>query len=264
MEGVATLVDDPELRVRTKFNPRTQKMDIRLIQHKSPVIENEKGEVSFQVLVDETELHTLPLIIQRERKRRRLPPATEQEMSEILDRASRTVTVRQNPNVLFNLTVKFKYLEHSLLKIIYELAFLWLGETYLDDPRASELRSAVTSADPAIAQTLMGYCGDAGSSDLFPLWLPHRAHHLAFATVINERIAICLRIFDIFAATAWITADANRYLNGTDGRDVLRFLTIDASTRKMLSSPFLDEVMRVVRKKGESQTVGAVPDPLCL
>jgi hypothetical protein len=31
----------------------------------------------------------------------------------------------------------------GIFKIAYELAFLWLGESYLDDPMAAKLRSAV-------------------------------------------------------------------------------------------------------------------------
>ena len=45
------------------------------------------------------------------------------------------------------------------MKIAYELAFLWLGESRLDDPLAVELRDAILKDDIDSTNSLARYVG---------------------------------------------------------------------------------------------------------
>ena len=89
------------------------------------------------------------------------------------------------------------HLPHAMSKIAYELAFLWLGESYFDDPLAQELRASIATRDPAAMDRF--FIADKFISH----WAPHEAHHLAYAhlNMIANRLLIAIRIFDLLEAT---------------------------------------------------------------
>jgi hypothetical protein len=131
-----------------------------------------------------------------------------------VQKCTENITTTENPGVLIEPTFSFAYLRHVMIKIAYEFAFLWLGETYLDDPSAAELRAAISKPDLASTDGVLGYVGDAQGCDAFNFWTPNEAHHLAYASVINRRIAIAIRVFDIHAAVILVTNDAAPLLSG--------------------------------------------------
>jgi len=132
-----------------------------------------------------------------------------------------------------------------MMKIAYELAFLWLGELYLDDPLAAELRAAI--CDPEIASTdnLAGYVGEAETCSAFKCWTPHEAHHLAYAQVVAGHVMISVRVFDIYAAAVAVTREAGRYFQSSADYDKLRFLAIDAVSGKTVEISFGQESRRI-------------------
>ncbi len=56
----------------------------------------------------------------------------------------------EHPEVFYRLKFDMASIRRGILKIAYELAFLWLGESYLDDPMAAILRSVVRDGADAI------------------------------------------------------------------------------------------------------------------
>jgi hypothetical protein len=158
-----------------------------------------------------------------------------------------------------------------MIKIAYELAFLWLGEAYLDDRSAAELRAAIMDQDIASTDGVLGFVGYAQGCDAFNFWIPNRAHHLAYSTVINERsatgiirrIAIAVRVFDIYAAVIPVTNEAAHYLRGVpDDLAMLRFVVIDAISGKMHNTHFQDEQHRLAAAMRATQRFPPFPDPL--
>ena len=49
----------------------------------------------------------------------------------------------ERPEVLHKLAVDLRDYQRAVCKIIYELAYLWLGDAYLDDPIALQLRNTI-------------------------------------------------------------------------------------------------------------------------
>jgi len=148
----------------------------------------------------------------------------------------------------------FAYLRHAMIKTAYELAFLWLGESYLDDPSAVNLRKAICTADPASTDQYPAWVGDAEDCGAFEFWSADRRQHLAYALANrDDGIAIAVLVFDIHAAIVWVTKDANTYLGGPTANAKLRFLAIDPESRSLRNVPFMEEMGRIAAEKMANQ-----------
>jgi len=146
--GEGKLVGESAGRIQTTFDKMTGKLVHRKLHHATDVILPD-GQKVRRVTVDIQDKEQIPKIIQRERKRHGLPPLSENEL--VIEARKSTVETIEQPNLLMDVQVSFAYLQHAVLKIAYELAFLWLGEAYLDDPLAASLRAAILSTDLASA-----------------------------------------------------------------------------------------------------------------
>ena len=149
-----------------------------------------------------------------------------------------------------------------MIKIAYELAFLWLGDAYLDDPKAAELRAAICKPDPLSTAGLPGYYGDAMGCKAFKHWIPHEEHHLAYSAVVNNCIAVAVRIFDLYAAVVPITNDATQYLKHPDDSAILRFIAIDSVSGRIHDTSCMDEIKRIAALMAKEERFPPFPDPL--
>ncbi len=149
-----------------------------------------------------------------------------------------------------------------MIKIAYELAFLWLGEDYIDDPSAADLRNAICSDDPSSMDKLPAYVADAEGFEAFKLWPASETEHLAYAFVGDDGIAIAVRVFNIHAAFVWVTKETARFLSGQNTGQKLRFIRMDALSGKMLDIPVMDEFGRIAAEIVANAHAGT-PKPVC-
>jgi hypothetical protein len=259
--GQAKLIGRTADRVQTTFNKATGKLDTRQLYHVVDVITPD-GRKARQVTLDARDKDQLPKIMKRERKRHGLPPRSDEELAAAA--ANYTTTVVEHPLIQIQLSVSFAYLRHAMFKIAYELAFLWLGDVYLIDPLAQELRAAICHPDVASTDKLAGYIGEAENCDIFgKFWTPHEEHHLAYATnLMGSAIVIGVRVFDIYAAAIVVSYDPKRYLHGTADQMKLRFLAVDAITGRTIDTPFHVESSRLARLMSTRGYLPPFPDPL--
>jgi HNH endonuclease len=241
--GEATVIGQAASRIRTTIDKATGKLDHRQLYHASEVVRPD-GQKVRQITIDARDKGQIPTIIQRERKRHGMRPLSSEELavaaSNYVEREVR------NPLIKLTLNTSFAYLRHAMFKIVYELAFLWLGDPYLADPLAMDLRTAIRSADVASTDNLIGYVGEAEEcTSLNDLWTPHKAHHLAFASIVANQVVICARVFDIYAAGIVVSRDPDRYFRSPADAAKLRFLAIDSVSGKTLDSPFAHESRRI-------------------
>lgn len=258
--GVASMAGNPDRKVHTTFNEASGQLDIRTIPHETDVVLPD-GTKARQVTIDERDKGQIPKIIQRIRKRHDLPPLTKDQMeSEQKKYNEESLITDQRPQIVKTFTYSFAFLRHAIIKIAYELACLWLGDDYLDDPTAAELRAAIRAEDPSSTDGLPGYVGPADGCDVFPQWLPNADHHLAYSTVTHACIGIAVRIFDVYAAVVWVSRDVSRYshLNG----NALRFLVIDAATGAIHNTPMEQELHRLALLMSKHKRLPPFPDPL--
>ena len=259
--GEAKLIGQTADRVQTTFNKVTGKLDTRQLYHATDVVTPD-GKKARQITLDARDVDQIPKIIRRERKRHSLTPLSDEELAA----AARdyTTAVVETPLVQISLSISFAHLRHAMIKIAYELAFLWLGEIYLNDPLAIELRAAIFNPDIASTDKVAGYVGEAENCDVFnKFWLRHEEHHLAYATILaGKDVVICVRIFDIYAAAIVVSHDPGRYVGGIADQAKLRFLAIDSVTGRTINTSFDEESRRIAAVMTTQRCLPPFPDPL--
>ena len=257
--GDHKLIGPAANRIRTKLNKATGKLDIRQLHHAADVVLPD-GKKVRQITIDARDRDQIPKIIKRERKRHGLPSLSEEMLAAEAEKF--TVNTVESPLVLVNISVSFAYLRHAMIKIAYELAFLWLGEAYLSDPLAIELREAICKEDLASTDELVGYVGEAQPCTAFNFWTPHEAHHLAYSSVVADTVVVAVRVFDIYAAAIVISREPGRYFQNPADTTKLRFLAIDSVSRKTINTTFDAESRRICALMTAFQRVPPFFDPL--
>jgi HNH endonuclease len=242
--GDASLVGAAANRVQTTFDEASGKLDTRQLYHAADMIASD-GTRFRQITIDERDKNQIPTIIQRERRRHGLRPLTEDELTAAA--ADYSIVTVDKPVVRLDLKFSFAYLRHAMIKIAYELAFLWFGEDYLSDPLAEELRAAILSPDVASTDEVVGYVGETSDSDGFgQFWLPDEGHHLAYSNIIAGMGAVvCVRIFDIYAAAIVVSRNPGCYIMKPVDRVKLRFLAIDSVDGRTILATFDEESGRL-------------------
>jgi hypothetical protein len=240
--GPARLAEDPDQKVLVAFNKTTGRLDTRAIPRIVNVVMPD-GTKGAKIVVDERDVDQIPKLIQRARRKAGFPPVSAEQTA--VDIQMTTKIAIDNPKLLMRKSYDFSYVRHAMIKIAYELAFLWLGEAYLDDPSAAELREAICAPDPNSTDRLPVFTSDE-AFEAFYLWPEEKTNHLAFAFAGDDGIAIAVRIFDAHAAVVWVTKDAARYLSCQDAQSKLRFLSINPATAQMVDVPMEDEWRRIV------------------
>jgi len=178
-----------------------------------------------------------------------MPP---DELAIEVAKATQNITTTSPIPIRKDLNISFAFLRHAMMKIAYELAFLWLGESYLDDPLAEQLRTAICATDLASTDGIPGYVGEVKGCKPLEIWTPHPAHHLAYATsLLDRQIVVAVRIFDIQAAVLAVSNEPQRHLKMPNylvpNDPKLRFMVIDSVSGQMLQTSFAEEQQRLVQ-----------------
>ncbi|GAN72834.1 hypothetical protein Apmu_0033_07 [Acidiphilium multivorum AIU301] len=257
--GKVKLVGQTADQAHVTFNKETGQLDTRQLKHVAETVTPD-GQKMLQITLDERDKDQLPKIIARERKRRGLPPLSEEQLASQTNNF--TTTTVDHPLIQINQSISFAFLRHAMMKIAYELAFLWLGELYLDDPVAAELRTAICSPELTSTDKIAGYVGVAEDCDAFKCWTPHEEHHLAYANVVAGNVMISVRVFDIYAACIVVSREAGRYFQSHAHDEKLRFLAIDAVSGKTVETSFGQETQRIATAMTAFQRLPPFWDPL--
>jgi hypothetical protein len=203
--------DDPSLRIKLRINPQTTKLEGKIFPRIRP-IESDEGNPGLDIAIDTNDTATLlklPDIIQRARKKRGFRALTDDEMTAQI----RTVTSNEK-----EITSRIKHsiyfdddkLRRAIYKIAYELSCLWRGDIYLEDEDAQLLREAISSDEVDSLRKIAGKVTAEEQSKLFPYWTSDKNSHLAYSFCVGNDLAICVRIFNLFAAIVYVTPEDRR------------------------------------------------------
>jgi len=244
LEGVGRLSNAPEHRVEVKFDKRTQKLVMRVIPHTADIIMPD-GSKACKITIDEKDALQLPKIIQRKRKQHGVPLLSPEDLQKEIKRFKESTKTVENPALHFERSYSFAFVRHAMIKIAYELAFLWLGEEYIDDPSAEKLRNAVCANDPSSTDKLSAHVTNAEGFAAFKLWPANETEHLAYAIVVDDGIGIAVRVFNIHASFVWVTKKPKRFLSEKNANQRLRFIRMNAVEKKKQDIPMIDELRRI-------------------
>ncbi|WP_265589650.1 HNH endonuclease [Gluconobacter cadivus] len=257
--GKAQLIGQTADQVHITFDKERGQLDTRQLKH---VIESvmPDGKKGLQITLDKRDQDQIPKIINRERRRHGLPPLPEQEIASHIENL--TINKVEKPIIKINHSIDFAFIRHSILKIAYELAFIWLGESYLDDPIATELRTSIYSPELTATDNIKGYVGPAEYCNAFKNWLPHEDHHLAYAYIAEGNVFVSVRVFDIWGASIVVSCNSDKYFKLPIDNKKLRFLVIDAANRKTIETSFEEEIQRLVASMCALKRLPPFEDPL--
>jgi hypothetical protein len=240
--GLGTLSSDPNQRVKIVREPGIERQMPQLL-HKSERIKFDDGTETIRITIDASQADQLGKIIERARKRAGLPALSETELQAAVEIARAQVETVERPEVLYNPSFDLILYRKAIYKIVYELAWLWLGDEYLDDPIASKLRSVILrdgGEEQLRGQILIGEFAPFDK-----LWKDEPNAHIGFADQVGPRIAISVRIFDMMYGVIGVTEESSRYQNVPDGM----FFCCDPQTGKTRSTTLAQELMRMMPAK---------------
>lgn len=139
----------------------------------------------------------------------------------------------------------------GILKVIYELAVLWLGDRYLADPMARRLRSALfdEKQDPTLQKyQLLGDIGPISSDSAIDYpWSPfegYKDQHLAILIRQRHFLVCAVKIFDVFYGILSVSERAGLY---GFAKHEGRFLSVNPVAGNYKDCSLQEELMRQSR-----------------
>jgi HNH endonuclease len=243
--GTGTLENDESQRVTVSTNSNTGTLDLRVLYNVKQTV-NESGTIVRQIIVDERDAKSLGKIIQRERKRAGQPPFEQGELYQLVEQIIEQGPERlEKPTLYHRSQIDLIEFKKGLLKIAYELAFVWLGESYLEDPTAAMMRDIVLGRLDETQSRIAGRIDFGTDSDALHLWADDKDCHIAYTFVAGKQIGVCMKVFDVFSGVVCVTQCAERYLSGANDPLRIRFLRIDPLAAVCRESSFVEEVGRI-------------------
>ena len=248
--GDLTLAGDPDVKLRVSTDPRTGEPDVyRFYSVSETPLAN--GKVERRVVVDARDVKQLPTILQRERQRAGLASLSKQELDQEVAQAVRNTRTIEKAEAIASISVDLAAFRRGMLKIAYELAFLWLGEAYLDDPMAAVLRDVVFGRTAEQDAQLHGRIEIGADMPVFRFWAEQQDCHVAFSVALDRRVLVNLRVFDILSARMVVTEKASRYLQDQFDPQRVRFLLIDPAACAMRHTSFVDELQKITARHSQ-------------
>ena len=148
----------------------------------------------------------------------------------------------EQPSVRHDLKVDLVEYHKAILKIAYEFAWLWLGDTYLDDPVAVKLRRKILeNAD----EQIRGVIQIGTTAPFNKMWTDEPNALLALGQVSEVGVAVSVRIFDVLCGLVVVSDEFARYPGFREGR----FFCCDPQTKETRNTTLPEEVVRIIRSK---------------
>ena len=252
--GEGTLANDPDQRIKIVRDANGK--PVPQLIHKTHRTRLDDGSENIQITIDASQIAVLPKIIERTRKREKLPPLSPTELQAQVDASIAQIGTRHQPEVIHRLpAIDFVAFRKALYKIVYELAWLWLGDDFLGDPLAVRLRGII--CEDADDDGLRGaiQLGDEATGT-FLLWKSQPNAHIGLAQRSGSSILVAVRVFDTMSAFVVVTEQAERYPAFTDGM----FFQCDPKAGTERRSTISEEIRRMTqraRTQAEIDTFGA-------
>jgi len=135
------------------------------------------GQGNLSVRIDATDANRLGEIVNTALARAGAPPVSPETIEEL----KKNVVRQEQPRLSIPVSLDLGQYRRGLMKIVYELACLWMGESYLDDPMAALFRQFTLDEslpfDPSQRYPIRGTMRMAPKEPFFPFW-PDELHHL--------------------------------------------------------------------------------------
>ena len=154
LAGIGTLGNNPDHKIKIIRNRTTGDPEVRTITNR---IKSTSASTTDTYIVDSRMPdREIAQIIEKAVSRAGGNSLTAQEMVAKISEIRAAAQSVERPDVLFHTQVDVAQFQRGMLKICYELAVLWLGPTYLDDPMGTILRRTILGELPNNSGLLQG------------------------------------------------------------------------------------------------------------
>lgn len=239
--GDGILASNPEVKIYLVPNPETGRNEPRRRYSSTRIKQNDGSEV-VRITLDINQIHEVGKIAQRERKRAGRKPYSEDEIRALLASARENMRTIEQPEVIYTVPMDRWDYQRAVCKIIYELAWHWLGDAYIDDPVAKMLRTVILSG---AEQRISGCITMDGAAPPLSLWNAEPKAHIAMGTQLGDRFFVGVRVFDLVSGRLAVTNTASKYAPVAGGR----FQLFDLGGGQSRDSTLEQELTRLVKRR---------------
>lgn len=247
--GTGTLVDDPDQRVNVSLPGDGKSITIKVIPRKITVLDGAKK--TTLLVIDRKDVDRVGGIVQKTHTRAGGAPLSEDELAKEVERivsGAQVTTLRS----AVNHAVKVDLIDYQcgILKIAYELAWYWLGDSFLDDPRAVTLREAIRDSTPLSQRParprIEGSIVLNGQDAPLSLWKDRPHAHIGLAMRTGSKIIVAVRIFDTLSGRITVSDSSHCYPDFAPGETLGQFIEIDLKSKTERQSSMSVEVVRLI------------------
>lgn len=229
--------------VKYRFTKDGNPKDIYVVPEVN-VNEIDKG-MGLQLKIDKSDEYKVPEIINKILKRKGFPLLSNEEIEKRINRQYKT---EQFPMVHMTAEVDMLHYQRAILKIVYELAYYWLGEKYLEDETAIKLRQCILDDLVWEKNTVEKFCIEGkilidSNNALWEFWKDDECSHLAFINVCDGVLFIGVRVFNNISGIVTISKESTKYFPFTP-----QFLAINPVTKETRNCPYDQELLDITRK----------------
>jgi hypothetical protein len=212
--------------------------DVYVLPSVTKVI-SDGGEGRLSVSVDARDADQLHTIVNKALSRAGAAPVS----AEVVRQGTSSVQRTDNPAIKIPFSLDASEYRRGLMKIVYELAWLWLGDGYLDDPVAKTLRTFMFDDtlpfDVSTRYAIQGSMPFGRTKPLFPFWADEPDHLIGCAMAVGSSTGIYVSVLGVAEAVIQVTERADAY-----PLSLLHFVSINPATGARRDSTYEGEVVR--------------------
>lgn len=168
--------------------------------------ELEDGKV-LQFSLDISDQDKLASIVNKTLKRRGLEAMDLEEIEKNIQH-----NLIENPCMEMNKEIDISKYRKALLKIVYEMAYYWIGEEYLLDPASGIIREYILS-DNIEVENLHGFAEIVDKNKGSRTGINKEDCHIALLTIKDNYINCYINIFNDFEAQLCVSENSLQYSN---------------------------------------------------
>ena len=232
--GLGTLKDDPAKKILWKFDKKGNPIGLHLypdIQFRN----SEDGLIELEIDADESYGEDFILKQVKKKLERLGKNVTEEELKKYLIPMEHD---SYQPTINYSNKIHVLEYQKAILKIAYEMAYYWLGKSYLNDTIGERLRKLIYSAayEELSASECFSKYKIRGKIDFlrnmpFLEFDNYKNHHIASIFRKDGGIYCYIRIFNLFVGFVCVSENSGLY-----NRFKYRSLVLDYRNRSCIES----------------------------
>ncbi|WP_298911357.1 HNH endonuclease [uncultured Nostoc sp.] len=233
-------INDSQEKIQYIFNNSGIPKELRIFP-KIQIFSGDNGILEIQIDADVKDRDKLTSIINKKLKRLGLDDLSKEEKQKI---ENAQPLPGERPLIRKTLAIDIFRYKRAIIKIAYELAYYWLGATYLNDEIGELLRLSIMD-NSLEGLWLKKYPIDAnidliGEKTIFPYWTDEKDHHIGLIQRLDSNLICCIKIFNIFQGIIIISKNAHLYPTFID-----KFIAINAQTQESRESDLETELLKI-------------------